>query len=285
MRLPAPLSRRNPKAYKNQFGHVLVIAGSSRMLGAAALCGLAAFRSGAGLVTVGVPCHLNLTLQAKIPNEIMTLPLPERAGRLDRRAYTLLQNEWTKYAALAFGPGLGQDAPTRRLVLQLIRQCPLPMVVDADALNIVADDLSTLKKAAGPRVLTPHPGEMARLTGLSSAEVESGRSKVAGTFADEYQCVVVLKGYRSCVASPDKKVHVNTTGNSGMATAGSGDVLTGMIAALMGQGLQPFEAAKFGCYCHGLAGDRAARRVGKASLIASDIIEAISGVLAGKGKS
>lgn len=283
MRLPAPLLRRNPKAYKNQFGHVLVIAGSSRMLGAAALCGLSAFRTGAGLVTIGVPLSLNSTLQSKIPNEIMTLPLPESTGHLDVRAVAVLEKQWNKYQVMAIGPGLGQRPSTKRLVLNIIRQCPLPLVVDADALNFLSEDPNVLMQAQGARILTPHPGEMARLTGLSMNDIENNRLKTAKEFAKRYHCVLVLKGSQTVVASALGQTFINRTGNSGMATAGAGDVLTGMIAALIGQGLDPFESAKHGCHWHGRAGDLAARTFGKASLIASDIIDNIPRVLHAKG--
>ncbi len=283
MRLPAPLLRCNPNAHKNQFGHVLILAGSGRMLGAAALCGLAAMRTGAGLVTVGIPKSLNKTLQAKISNVIMTLPLPETFGcAIAAKAYSEIKRSFSKYQAVAIGPGMGQEAGTQKFALNVIRECSLPVVVDADALNILALHLKILSQAQGPRILTPHPGEMARLTGISRDAVEKDRLSVTRDFARKHNCVVLLKGHNTCVVAPEGRAYINKTGNSGMATAGSGDVLTGMIAAILGQGFEPFEAAATGCRLHGLAGDEAARRVGKVSLIATDIIESLPRVIKGK---
>lgn len=275
MRLPALLSRRNPNVHKNQFGHVLVIAGSSRMLGAAALCGLAAMRTGAGLVTIGVAKSLNLTLQAKIDNVIMTMPLPETRGSIAAGAYTQIKKVFSKFQAVAIGPGMGQEVGTRKFIFKMIQECPLPMVVDADALNAVSSNPQLLIRARGPRVLTPHSGEMTRLTGLSMEKVQGNRSAVACDFARKYHCVLVLKGHRTIVASPEGKIYINKTGNSGMATAGSGDVLAGMITALLGQGVDPFQSAKTACYVHGHIGDIAAQGIGKASLIASDLVDLI----------
>lgn len=276
MRLPAPLSRRKNDAHKNQFGHVLVLAGSARMLGAAALCGLSAMRTGAGLVTAGVAKSLNSTLQAKVSNVIMTLPLQETSGQaIAFAAYSSVKKTFPKYQSVALGPGMGQEAGTKKFVLKMIAECPLPMVVDADALNILSSDLTRLGRAQGLRVLTPHPGEMARLTGLSSDQIAKDRAKAARDFSVKYRCVLLLKGHRTVVTSPLGNIYINQTGNSGMATAGSGDVLTGMIAALLAQGVEPFQSAKTACYLHGLAGDEAARQTGKVSLTAADIIESI----------
>lgn len=283
MRLPAPLSRHRPNVHKNQFGHLLILAGSGRMLGAAALCGLSAMRTGAGLVTIGVPKSLNKTLQAKISNVIMTLPLPETsAGAIAAGAYLNIKGIFSKYQAVAIGPGMGQETGTQKFVLNVIRECPLPVVVDADALNILSSHLEVLDHAQGPRILTPHPGEMQRLTGIARLVIEKDRQSVARDFARKYRCILLLKGHRTCVASPVGKIYINKTGNSGMATAGSGDVLTGMIAALLAQGVGPFESAKIGCYLHGLAGDSAAREHGKIALIATDIIGSIPHVIKGK---
>lgn len=284
MRLPAPLSRRKADAHKNEFGHVFVLAGSARMLGAAALCGLGAMRTGAGLVTVGVPESLNIALQSKVSNVIMTLPLHETAGHaIASSAYPQVKKIFSKYQSVAIGPGMGQEPGTKKFILKMIAECPLPVAVDADALNILSSDLKVLGRARGPRVLTPHPGEMARLTGLSSRSIEEDRLKIARDFAVKNGCVLLLKGQHTCVASASGATYINRTGNSGMATAGSGDVLTGMIAALLAQGVEPFQSAKTACYLHGLAGDAAAKKIGKVSLTASDIIESIPHVLI-KGK-
>ena len=281
--MPALLSRRNPNVHKNQFGHVLVLAGSGRMLGAAALCGLAAMRAGAGLTTVGVPRSLNAILHKKLSSVIMTMPLPETAHHaITFQAYPQIKKMFSKFQSVAVGPGLGQEVATKKFVFKIIRECPLPVVVDADALNILSSDINILKRAQGPRVLTPHPGEMARLAGLTRPTIEKNRLKIARDFASRFECVVVLKGHHTVVASPSRKTYVNKTGNSGMATAGSGDVLTGMIAALLGQGIKPFDSAKIACRWHGLAGDYAAKKTGRISLIATDLIEHIG--IAAKAK-
>ena len=246
------------------------------MLGAAALSSLAAMRSGAGLVTVAVPKDLNLTLQKKISNVVMTKPLAQSpTGAFSLKAYDQLKKIWDQFDAIAIGPGLGRKPATQQLARQVIIHCPKPLVIDADALFALAGHTQILFKAKAARVLTPHCTEMSRLTNLSSKEIEASRLKTARDFARRYNCVILLKGHRSVVASPGGETYINHTGNVGMATAGSGDVLTGMITAFLGQGMGPFDAAKYGAYYHGKAGDLAAREKSKASIIASDIIEQI----------
>ena len=280
---PSVLLRRNPYRNKKDFGHVLVIAGSAPMLGASALCSLAAVRSGAGLVTAAVPESLNLTLQKKIVHVVMTLALPQTLrGAFSLRSFFLIKRNFSKYNAIAIGPGLGREASTGHLVEKLVEHYPGPMVVDADALYALVETqnfVSLLIKAKGPRVLTPHAGEMARLTKKTVKEIEGNRQGAALEFARQNKCILVLKGHRSVIASFNGKIIVNTTGNVGMATAGSGDVLAGMIAAFLAQGIDPFEAARWGVYYHGKAGDWAMRRMGKVSLMATDLIEAIPKVL------
>ncbi len=276
MRLPLPLLRLNPNCHKNDFGHVLILAGSPSMLGAAALVALASMRSGAGLTTIGVPESLNTALQKKISPVIMTWPLAQtRTGTVSTKAYSHIISDLKKFQVLAIGPGLSRDKMTQKLILKIIAHCPIPMVIDADALTALADDMSVLEKNSTPKVLTPHPGEMARLTGLTKTVIEKSRKKVACDFAKKFHCTLVLKGHQSVVASPDGKIYINTTGNAGMAKAGSGDVLTGMIAAFLAQDLDEFTAARLGVYLHGLAGDLAAKEKTKVSLIAMDIIEKI----------
>lgn len=277
MPLPAPLSRSNPRSSKKDFGHVLIIAGSPAMLGAAALSSLAAMRSGAGLVTAAVGRGLNLTLQKKISHVVMTKPLAQsRSGAFSPKAYSQIKKIWDQYDAIAIGPGLGREPGTQQLTRQVIIHCPKPLVIDADALFALAGHVQILLKARGPCILTPHGGEMSRLTNQSVRTIEASRLKTARDFAHRYHCVLLLKGYRTIVASPEGKTYINHTGNVGMATAGSGDVLTGMITAFLGQGMSPFDAAKYGAYYHGKAGDSAAIKKSKAAMIASDIIEQIS---------
>ena len=273
MPLPALLSRRNPRLSKKDFGHLLIIAGSPTMLGAAALTSLAAMRSGAGLVTVGVPQGSNLTLQRKISHVVMTKPLAQtRAGTFSVKAYGQLKKIWGQFDAVAIGPGIGRSPGTGQLAREVIVHCPKPLVVDADALYALKGFTGILLKARGTRILTPHEGEMSRLTGQSLKEIQAARLKTALDFARRYKCVLLLKGHRTVVASPGGKTYINHTGNVGMATAGSGDVLTGMITAFLGQGMSPFDAAKYAAFYHGRAGDLAAKKKSKASMIALDII-------------
>ncbi|MDE2222777.1 MAG: NAD(P)H-hydrate dehydratase [Candidatus Omnitrophica bacterium] len=280
MPLPAPLLRSDPRASKRDFGSVLIIAGSPSMLGAAALSSLAALRSGAGLVTAAVGRSLNLTLQKKISSCVMTMPLPEtKAGVFSGKALLELKKVWDRFDALAIGPGLGRAKAASTLARQVILQCPKPLVVDADALFALAGHTEILRRSKALRILTPHTGEMARLTGKSAAQIEDNRLTAARDFAVTHHCVLLLKGHRTVVASEQGRVFVNRTGNPGMATAGSGDVLTGMIAAFLAQGLGAPEAARWAAYLHGKAGDRAAAVKSRAGMIASDIIENMPYVL------
>jgi len=246
------------------------------MLGAAALTSLAAIRSGAGLVTLGIPQSLNAATQKKISNVIMTWPLKETPEQtLAFAAFKPIKDSYSSYNAIAIGPGLSRNLSTQRLVLKIIETSPLPLIIDADALNALCQHLDILTKSKTTKILTPHPGEMSRLIKQKSKALEENRRDVAGKFAKKYNCVLLLKGAKTIVAAPGKKVYTNTTGNAGMATAGSGDVLTGMIAAFVAQGLSGFEAAKCGAYLHGKAGDLATKSKTKLSMIASDIIDCI----------
>lgn len=254
------------------------------MLGASALCGLAAMRSGAGLVTLGVPKSLNSVLQKKISPVIMTLSLSEtKEQTFSSTAFPAIRKAAGKHQALGIGPGLTQNASTQKLVYKITGALPIPLVIDADGLNALSGNLNPLAKAKAPRIITPHPGEFSRLTKKSVKAIEQDRKGAALAFAKRHNCIVVLKGPQTVVASPAGKTYVNKTGNAGMATAGSGDVLTGMLTALLGQGIEPFTAAKTGVYLHGLAGDLAARARGKAAMIATDIIDHIPQAITSAG--
>jgi NAD(P)H-hydrate epimerase len=207
----------------------------------------------------------------------MTLPLPEtREQTLANSAAKQILENYPRYDVIPNGPGLSRNADTQRLILRIIETSPLPLVIDADALNALQGHCDILKKTKSVKILTPHAGEMSRLIQKPRPSIEQSRKEVAQTFAQKYHCTLLLKGTKTIVASPEKKVYTNTqTGNAGMATAGSGDVLTGMIAAFVGQGLSGFEAAKYGAYLHGRAGDLAAQAKTKLSMIASDIIDYI----------
>lgn len=251
--------RRRSGTHKGDYGHVLVVGGSVGFTGAPVLCAEAALRSGAGLVSLVVPKRVYPIVARKAPAEIMVHPLPAPAPL------------YRKADVIALGPGLSRKPAARALVRRLLACTTQPMVIDADGI-MALKGIRTLRRPAGV-VLTPHPGEMALLLGTTVKSVQANRKSIAVKTAQQLGAVVVLKGHRTVIASPKGKAAVNTTGNPGMATGGTGDVLTGVIAALIGQGLDPFAAAKAGVYLHGLAGDLAARRVGQVSLTAGDVLK------------
>jgi NAD(P)H-hydrate epimerase len=244
--------------------------------GAAALAAKAALRTGAGLVTVGVPAGVNDVLEAKLL-EAMTVPLPDtNAGTLSRAGFDRVLAFVQARTAVAIGPGLSTHPETVELVQSLMRHLDRPSVLDADALNALAGRATLLTECKTPPILTPHPGEMARLeAGATSQSVNADRLGTARRFARERGVFLVLKGARTIVARPDGLVMVCPTGNPGMATAGTGDVLTGMLVGLLAQGVPSWEAACAATYLHGAAGDLAARRLGTAGMIAGDLIEQI----------
>ncbi|MGQ9914074.1 MAG: NAD(P)H-hydrate dehydratase [Thermogutta sp.] len=263
---------RHPESHKGDFGTVLVIGGSTGMAGAPALAGMAALRGGAGLVRVAVP-EPCLAVTAGFEPSYMVFPLPaDRNGRIRLGAYDLLRRRAAGCDWLVLGPGLGRSLGLDALVNRLYRECPLPMVVDADALNALARGDGTLPEPGGPRVLTPHPGEFRRLV-PSAACVRAWDEKweAAAVCGASWRAVVVLKGHRTFVTDGERR-YLNATGNPGMATGGSGDVLSGLIAALGAQGFDPFSAAQLGVYLHGKAGDLAALELGHAGLLASDLV-------------
>jgi len=272
----APLfPRRRRDVHKGTYGHLLVLAGSVGKTGAAVLCARAALRSGVGLVTVGTAASAQPTVAA-LSLEAMTEPLPETPARsLAMKAREPIVALAEARAAVAIGPGLGLDDETRALARVLVSTLPRPMVVDADALTALADHLEVLRGAPAARVFTPHPGEMARLLGGAVGDVQRDRVGAARAFATAHGVHLVLKGARTLIAAPDGRVLVNPTGNAGMASGGTGDVLTGILGALLARGLDAARAAPAGVYLHGLAGDGAAERVGEEALIAGDVIEAL----------
>jgi len=269
------LKARPANGHKGDFGKVCIVAGSVGMSGAAALAGRAALRAGAGLVRVAT-AKSALPIVASIEPSYTTIPLAEDAdGRISAKAINAILSAVSKNDAVAFGPGVGVSTSLRLIVQTLIEQDPLRLVIDGDGLN----NLSTLKswpsRVRAELVLTPHPGEMKRLwSGLFREQLPAERQQQAAQFAQHTKAIVVLKG-AGTVVTDGQKLYVNQTGNPGMATAGSGDVLTGVIIALIGQGLSNFDAAVLGVYVHGLAGDIAAKRLSQVSLIATDIIDAL----------
>jgi NAD(P)H-hydrate epimerase len=269
------LPRRKPSAHKGSFGRVLVIAGSAGMTGAASLCAQGALRAGAGLVTVGCPASVNDVLEVKL-TEAMTFPLPETYGRtLDTRALALILELAQEADVLAIGPGLSHEPETAVLVRRLVARVEKPIVIDADGINALADAALILEGAHPPAVLTPHPGEMGRLMGVAAEKIQARRAHFSAAAAKRFHATVVLKGARSIIADGSRPLTINPTGNPGMASGGTGDVLTGMVAGLIAQELLPFEAAVAATYLHGLAGDIAASAVGEASMLAGDLLAAV----------
>lgn len=270
------LPARLPSGHKGTYGHVGIIAGSVGKTGAAALAAKAALRVGAGLVTVATPASVNDTLEAKLL-EVMTVPMPETNARtLARSGLDRLVTFTNARSAVAIGPGLTTHPETVELIHALITRLEKPSVLDADALNAMAGRPALLAECKVPLILTPHPGEMARLEEQATPQsVNADRIGTASRFAQQRGVILVLKGARTVVAHPNGQVAICPTGNPGMATAGTGDALTGIIVGLLAQGLNVWDAARAGTYFHGLAGDLAAASLGSAGMTAGDLIERI----------
>jgi NAD(P)H-hydrate epimerase len=268
--------RRDAAAHKGTFGHVLVIAGSVGKTGAAALASLAALRVGAGLVTLAVPQSLNDIMEVKL-TEVMTEPVPETDARtIGREALDRLLRLAEGKSAVAIGPGLGTHPSTQALVQELLSSLRLPIVLDADGINALAGRADRLSQAGGPVIVTPHPGELSRLLDAPRDEVLRRRIPLLQELADRFHATLVLKTAHTVVASSGGNAAIVPTGNPGMATGGTGDVLTGLIAGLLAQGVAPVLAAHAGAYVHGLAGDLAAARLGQEAMLAGDLLDGVS---------
>ncbi len=266
------VEKRAADAHKGDTGHLLALCGSPGKTGAAALCAMAAMRAGAGLVTLGVPSSVAPVLEPMVI-EPMTVSLPCRGdGTLGESAWDKVTELIEGRNCLALGPGLGWTPSTAALVHRIVGECPLPLVLDADGLNCIAENPERLKSAKAPVVLTPHPKEMSRLTGLSTAEVQADRVGCARAFATEYGVHLVLKGAGTLIAHPDGNVTVNTSGNAGMASGGMGDLLTGIIAGLVVQGYEPGRAAELGVFLHGRAADSVLEKTGGTGYLATDVL-------------
>jgi len=274
---PPRLPARPKDGHKGLYGTVLALAGGRGSAGAAALLGGSALRSGAGIVRVACPDEVQATVASFEPS-YMTYPVasdPDGLATLEG-ARKVLERFLPQSTVLAIGPGLGQSADLRELVRWVVESVTLPTVLDADALNNLAGQTEVLARLRRPVVLTPHPGEFARLTGRTSAEIQSDRETHALAFAGSAgHLIVVLKGAETIVTD-GRRLYTNTTGNPGMATGGSGDALTGVIAALIAQKMDPFDAACLGVYAHGLAGDIARDGNGEVGLIAGDIVDSLA---------
>ncbi|MBP8304940.1 MAG: NAD(P)H-hydrate dehydratase [Phycisphaerae bacterium] len=269
------LAPRRPDGHKGDYGKVLIVAGSLGMTGAAALAGRSALRAGAGLVRIAT-ARTALPIVAALDPCYTTIPLAEdSAGRISTEAIGTILDAVADHDVVVFGPGIGQSHALRSIAERLIGLKGVRLLIDADGLNNVSRIRGWAQAVRAQLVLTPHPGEMRRLwSSVTRAEMPADRQALAEQFTRQVPCTLVLKG-AGTVVTDGKRVYVNTTGNPGMATAGSGDVLTGIIAALMGQGLADLDAAVLGTYLHGLAGDIAAQRLSQVSLISTDLIDSL----------
>ena len=266
-------ARRKKDSHKGSYGHLFVLAGSLGKTGAASMAGKAALRTGAGLVTVGTPQSC-LPAIAKSMMELMTEALPETPQKtLSESAFPFILDLLKGKDAVLIGPGISTHPSTARLVTSLLPKIKAPVVIDADGLNILAENPDALKHLPKPAVLTPHPGEFGRLIGRSSRDVLDHRLELAPRFSERYGVYLVLKGYRTLIATPEGRVFINPTGNPGMATGGSGDVLSGMIASLIMQEKDVLGATLAAVYLHGLSGDIGAAKLGERALIAGDLIK------------
>jgi len=268
------LRRRKRTAHKGDFGHSLIIAGSRGKTGAAVLSANSAVRAGSGLVTLAAADSIHDILEAKT-TEVMTSPLPDSgAGHIVSTAFSAILDLLAGKDAVAIGPGLGRNAGTSVLVHKLVETVLLPLVIDADGLNALAEDITVLKRKKSEHIiLTPHPGEMSRLLGITVPEVESDRISVAQAFACNYGVFLILKGARTIIAAPDGTVAINGSGNPGMATGGMGDVLTGIIVSLLGQGYTAPDACRLAVFIHGFTADMVAEEKGETGMNATDVQE------------
>ncbi|NOY64547.1 MAG: NAD(P)H-hydrate dehydratase [Nitrospirae bacterium] len=276
--IKALLPCRERDSHKGDYGHILIVGGSVGKTGAPLMAARAALKSGAGLVTIALPDAAAKALMGSLLEEMM-LPLPSNEdGTISMKALeSIMEFLHGRADVVAIGPGLGRNPDTWQLVRELVRLSPLPMVIDADGLNALAatgyEELKRLfSRAVSPAVFTPHMGEMARLVGHSTEELRASRLDISGSFSEETGVVLVLKGAPTVISTPEGKQYINSTGNPGMATAGTGDVLTGIIASLTGQNLSPADASIAGAYIHGLSGDIAAQHLTEYSLTAGDLI-------------
>ncbi len=270
------LPERRPDAHKGNYGKLFVLAGSTGYTGAAILTASTALRCGTGLVFLGIPESLNPIIEIK-STEVISKPLPDvkKGGHFALRGMGEIRRNIAAADAVAIGPGIGTHHETAELIGRLVREIEKPAVLDADALNIIARNTQILKEHRGPLVISPHAGEFSRLTGKSIAQINENRFEMAAEFAAEYNLVLVLKGAPTLTALPSGDIHINYSGNDGMATAGSGDVLTGLIGGFLAQGMPADGAAILANYVHGLAGDIAVADIGGRGLIAGDIMSMV----------
>jgi len=269
------LRARAPDAHKGDTGHLFVIAGSPGKTGAASMTAISAMRAGAGLVTLGIPSSLNSILESQVV-EVMTYPLPETVDNtLGEASFDTIMDLLSDKKCLALGPGLGTTVETKTLVHRIIKESNKPIVIDADGLNCLVGHTEILRGLSVPIILTPHPGEMARLIDTTAGDIQKNRIYFARKFSEKFQIHLVLKGAGTVIAHPDGKVFINPTGNSGMASGGMGDVLTGIIAGFIAQGYTPETASHLGVYLHGAVADALAESIGPYGFLATEVMDAI----------
>ena len=266
------LPLRAADSHKGTYGTLLTVCGSYGMAGAALLCARGALRSGVGLLRAALPQSVYPLLVEAIP-EAVFCPVAEQDGCFCTAAIPALTDALSTADAVVLGCGLGQGEGQTAVVRHILTHSPVPVILDADGINAVTPHLLMEEARSAPLILTPHPGEMARLLGISTAEVQADRAGVSQTLARQTGAVVVLKGHRTVIAGPAGEAAINPTGNPGMATGGSGDVLSGIIGSLVAQGLSPYAAAVCGVYLHGAAGDAAAEKHSQAGMLPTDLIE------------
>ena len=283
MKLPQEIRKLLPprpqEAHKGIMGHVFILAGSLGLTGASVLSVLGALRSGAGLVTLGIPKSLNAIVAVKL-TEAMTLPLPETSGQtLSLKAERKILNFSKRVNAVALGPGLSQNKATVNLIKRVIKKINVPLVIDADGINALSGEPKILLQREAPTIITPHPGEMSRLINFSVKKIQANRRQITRKVASQFKIVVILKGRNTVIATPKGETFINPTGGAGMASGGMGDVLTGIVASFLAQGLPPLAASKLAVYAHGLAADWLVKEKGLRGIIASDVVDKLPFVL------
>ncbi len=266
------LQKRNKKTHKGNYGRAGILGGQFGMAGAVYLAGSSCLRMGSGLVYALVPKNISNILSIKF-DEVIVEQINNSGDSFTASSYEEISSKIKKYDVLGLGPGFGWDTEKKKLIERIIKESDSKLLIDADGLNCISEDINILKHKSNKIVMTPHIGEMARLTKKSTKKILENPLEISKKFAQDYNIVLVLKKNETIVASPEGEIYINKTGNPGMATAGSGDVLTGIITSLIGQGYDEFEASKIGVYIHGLAGDLAAYKYGEYSMTATDIIE------------
>ena len=275
----AQFTPRETGGNKGTYGRPLLVCGSTGMAGAAKLSALGALRSGAGVVRLAIPSCIYLgALAASLVEPVFALLPSSEDGGISREACPAVEKLAERSTACLIGPGMGKNEDTAALIYGVVQNTNIPLVIDADGINCLCNNINILRTTKAPVIVTPHPGEMARMTGITIEQIQADRVGAARKLAKKVGVIVVLKGEGTVVALPDGTVYINTTGNPGMATGGSGDVLGGMIVALIGQGLSPEMAAVCGVFLHGKAGDRAALRLSQRAMLPTDLVEELSGV-------